>query len=321
VTVPPWTERALAVLRFDRNPPHRRPSSTRTAVATMASLAGSLAADALLVAVGTRLFPSSRGYVHFRFSDYGLLTVVGVLAACLAWPVTVRLTSAPRLTFLRLAVLVTLVLWLPDLWILAEGQPPEAVAVLMVMHVSVAVVTYNLLVRLAPVRSARVVSEPTGDTSGATGGSRSEASLARRAGVAMGSLVGAELVLGIGTLVIVPYDRPDVWIPARDHLLYLTHAALGGILGLGSVVLLLATRRASRIAHLGAIVGFVGVILAAAGGVASVDRPTRLLGVGLMLVGAVVAAFGYLMLIIPVTPRDDPGEPPDHDVDRVPPGP
>ena len=60
----------------------------------------------------------------------------------------------PRWMFLRMAVLVTIVLWLPDLYILAKGQPARAVAFLMVMHLAIAVVTYNLLVRLAPCRPA-----------------------------------------------------------------------------------------------------------------------------------------------------------------------
>ena len=71
----------------------------------------------------------------------------------MAWPVVTRVSSAPRWLFLRLAVLVTVVLWLPDLYILHQGQPPSAVAVLMLMHLAIAQVTYNLLVRLAPVRS------------------------------------------------------------------------------------------------------------------------------------------------------------------------
>ena len=50
-----------------------------------------------------------------------------------------------------MAVLVTLVPWLPDLYILVNGQPPRAVAVLMVMHLAIALVTYNSLVRIAPV--------------------------------------------------------------------------------------------------------------------------------------------------------------------------
>ena len=40
--------------------------------------------------------------------------------------------SAPRWLFFRLAVLVTLVLWLPDLYLLDLGQPGQAVAVLRV---------------------------------------------------------------------------------------------------------------------------------------------------------------------------------------------
>ncbi len=90
------------------------------------------------------------GYPHFQFSDYSKLTVIGVLIASAAWPVTTRITSAPRWMFFRMAILVTLVLWLPDLYILHGGSPDMAVAVLMVMHLAIALVTYNALVRLAP---------------------------------------------------------------------------------------------------------------------------------------------------------------------------
>ena len=46
-------------------------------------------------------------------------------------------------------------LWLPDLYILADGEPPKAVAVLMLMHLAIAVVTYNCLVRIARVGANR----------------------------------------------------------------------------------------------------------------------------------------------------------------------
>ena len=124
------------------------------------SVAGSLAADAVLVAIGTAIFPSTRGYVHFRFSDYAKLTVIGVVIACLAWPIVTRISSAPRWLFFRLAVLVTLVLWLPDLYILANGEPANAVAVLMVMHLAIGVVTYNCLVRIARVEVTRAATMP-----------------------------------------------------------------------------------------------------------------------------------------------------------------
>ena len=100
------------------------------------------------------LFPSTKGYGHFQFSDYAKLTVIGVMIACLAWPVVTRISSAPRWLFFRLAILVTLVLWLPDLYILDRGAPGRAVAVLMVMHLAIALVTYNSLVHIARVRPA-----------------------------------------------------------------------------------------------------------------------------------------------------------------------
>ena len=56
--------------------------------------------------------------------------------------------------FFRLAVLVTLMLWLPDLYLLDLGQPGRAVAVLMVMHLAIALVTYYSLVCIARVRPA-----------------------------------------------------------------------------------------------------------------------------------------------------------------------
>jgi hypothetical protein len=147
---------ALASLaRLDRSPLDRPPRAAAVVLATVASVAGSLAADALLVAIGTAVFPSARGYAHFHFGDYARLTVIGVLIASAGWPVVARITSAPRWLFCRLAVAVTVVLLLPDGWLLWRTQPPRAVAVLMVMHVAIAVVTYNALVRLAPVRPSR----------------------------------------------------------------------------------------------------------------------------------------------------------------------
>jgi hypothetical protein len=135
-------------------PRHAQPKISRVVLATLAAVAGSLAADALLVVIGQAIFPGTRGYVHFQFHDYARLTVIGVIIACAAWPVVTRISSDPRWLFLRLAILVTLVLWLPDVYILYRGQPGDAVAVLFVMHLAIALVTYNLLVRLAPAGSA-----------------------------------------------------------------------------------------------------------------------------------------------------------------------
>ena len=57
-----------------------------------------------------------------------------------------RIVRTPIWVFFRLAILVTLFLWLPDLYILYNGQRhPEAVAILMLMHLAIALVTYNAL--------------------------------------------------------------------------------------------------------------------------------------------------------------------------------
>lgn len=160
---------AMSQARLDFSPQHRQPSAARMVLATVAALAGSLAAGALLVVIGEHTFPSTRGYAHFRFSDYGTLTVIGVIIACIAWPIVTRVTSHPRWLFFRLAILVTLVLWLPDLYILYRGSRPEAVAVLMVMHLAIALVTYNLLVHVAPVRPGQREPAPQGHLTHASG--------------------------------------------------------------------------------------------------------------------------------------------------------
>jgi hypothetical protein len=153
-----------SIARIDFHPRHTQPKTSRMALAVIAAIAGSLIADALLVVFGQAAFPATKGYVHFQFPDYAKLTVIGVVIACVAWPVVTRISSDPRWLFFRLAILVTVVLLLPDVYILYRGQPADAVAVLMLMHLAIALVTYNLLVRLAPVgpgsRSARREPQP-----------------------------------------------------------------------------------------------------------------------------------------------------------------
>ena len=148
-------EKVLDLVRLDFAPYHRQPSNGRVVLATVLSIVGSLVADALLVVIAQALWPSTKGYAHFQFADYAKLTIVGVIIACIAWPVTTRITSQPRWMFFRMAVLVTLVLWLPDVYILIQGQPAKAVGTLFVMHVAIALVTYSALVYLAPVRVLR----------------------------------------------------------------------------------------------------------------------------------------------------------------------
>ena len=156
MTTDTMVERLLGLVKVDFAPKHTQPSAARVVLATIVALVGSLAADAVLVALGKAVFPSTKGYVHFQFSDYAKLTIVGVLIACAAWPIVTRISSAPRWLFFRLAIAVTFVLFLPDFYILKQGQPVQAVMVLLCMHVAIAVVTYNALVHLAPIRARKV---------------------------------------------------------------------------------------------------------------------------------------------------------------------
>jgi hypothetical protein len=151
-SLPEPAERLLRAFKIDFPEDRPTPSGVRWVFALVVSLVGSLAIDALLVAIGEAIFPATKGYVHFRFSDYAALTIIGVIIACVAWPIMTAISSRPRWVFFREAILVTLVLWLPDLWLLTRHQPGDAVLVLMLMHLTIALVTYNALVHLAPPR-------------------------------------------------------------------------------------------------------------------------------------------------------------------------
>ena len=148
--LPGPVQRLLRAVKVDPERRHASPSAIRWVAALIVANGGSLITDAILVALGKWIFPSTQNFSHFQVSDYAKLTIVGVTVACVAWPAVTWIASQPRWLFLRLAVLVTLVLWLPDLWILAHGEPIRGVGVLMLMHLAIAFVTYPALVRLAP---------------------------------------------------------------------------------------------------------------------------------------------------------------------------
>ncbi len=152
--MPPWTRPILRWARVDFRPP-RPPSNGRVALATALAIVVSLVADALLVRLGTTLYPSTRGYVHFAFFDYARLTVIGVVIAGVGWSLVARLTSSPEWLFARLAVGVSAVLLLPDAYIFYVGSPLRAVFVLVWMHFAIALATYVSLTVLAPVARGR----------------------------------------------------------------------------------------------------------------------------------------------------------------------
>ena len=113
--------------------PRTPPRASSVALATVVAVVGSLLADWVLVKIGIAIFPGQKHYQHFQFADYSQAT----------W------------LFLRMAVVVTIVLLLPDAAIWYLGQPAAGVFVLVWMHLAIAVVTYLSLIALAPVRSHR----------------------------------------------------------------------------------------------------------------------------------------------------------------------
>lgn len=136
------------------------PSQARVITASVFAVVLSLLADAACVKVAERLFPSTVGFAHFRFFDYASLTIVGVVGACVGWYILLQISSQPKWVYFRSALLATLVLYLPDLWIWAiQHEQLKAVLALMVMHLLIAFVTYNCMVRLAPVKKV-VVGNP-----------------------------------------------------------------------------------------------------------------------------------------------------------------
>ncbi|MDP9026336.1 MAG: DUF6069 family protein [Actinomycetota bacterium] len=149
------TLRGPAVLHLDFPWGAAQPSPWRWVLATVIALAGSIAACAALAAAGIALFPSTAGYEHYQFGDYAKLTTIGVIGAAIGWPLITLVTTRARRLYLWLAIIVTIVSFAPDAWILRGGQPAPAVADLAMMHVAVGLVTYLALVLIAPQRTPR----------------------------------------------------------------------------------------------------------------------------------------------------------------------
>ncbi|GAA1001750.1 DUF6069 family protein [Subtercola frigoramans] len=132
-----------------------QPGLVRFIVATVVAVVASLAACAALAQLGVILFPSTKGYEHYGFGDYGKLTIIGVTLASLAWPVVTLLSTQARRLYFWLAVIVTLVGFAPDAWILYKGQPAGGVFILVLMHIALALITLPALVFIAPQRATR----------------------------------------------------------------------------------------------------------------------------------------------------------------------
>jgi integral membrane protein len=108
-------------------------------------------------------------------------------------------------------------------------------------------------------------------------------------------LVALDVAFGIGAVALLPLHRATGFLPGEQRGIYVAHAALGLPLLVGGFVLLARTLHASRISRLTGWIGMVGIALAGVGGLITASDPLRLVGMAVMLMGAVLAAFGYAL--------------------------
>ncbi len=110
--------------------------------------------------------------------------------------------------------------------------------------------------------------------------------------------VVAEFLTGVVGVVYVPFHRPNGWLVHQGRALYVGHAIIGAVLGIGAVAALAAVRRrrsANRFERIAGVTGLVGVVLGAVGGLLCYAQALRLFGMAVMFVGVSVAFFGYLI--------------------------
>ena len=128
------------------------PTHRRVVAAGLAAAAVSLAADLMLATIGQAAFTVPASFGKFAFGTYALLTVLGVAGAAATWAAVARLSSRPKWLLTRLAALVTALFLIPDFLLLGtRGNPVGPVAMLMLMHLAIAVITYTALIKIAPV--------------------------------------------------------------------------------------------------------------------------------------------------------------------------
>ncbi len=124
------------------------PTHRRLAAAGLVAAAVSLAADIVLATVGRAAFTVPAAFGKFDFGTYSLLTVLGIAGANATWGAVTRLSSRPKWLLTRLAVLVTALFLIPDFLLLGtQGNPAGPVAILMLMHLAIAAITYLVYFR------------------------------------------------------------------------------------------------------------------------------------------------------------------------------
>lgn len=58
-----------------------------------------------------------------------------------------------------------------------------------------------------------------------------------------------EFALGVASLALLPFGRPDQWLPAQGRGVYVAHAVLGGLLTMGALTILIRALSGSKFAR------------------------------------------------------------------------
>jgi hypothetical protein len=118
-------------------------------LATRGAIAGviSLVVNVVIV-LGAQSMDVAPGFDPLTVPQTSFFTIVGVVGAVVVYRLVQRRAEAPDRTFIRIASVVLVVSFLPDIGLLSADETATfpAVLLLMVMHVVVAVIAIGLLV-------------------------------------------------------------------------------------------------------------------------------------------------------------------------------
>ncbi len=115
------------------------------------AIVAAVAANFVVRALALAVLDVPADFIQLQSPAFLPFTVVGVLGAVIAFALVGRLSRAPVRTYTRLAIVVLVLSFIPDIGLLVSGAPGATlpgVLVLMVMHTVAAVVAVGILTRL-----------------------------------------------------------------------------------------------------------------------------------------------------------------------------
>jgi hypothetical protein len=144
-----WS-RITAFLGVDWPKRAHQPRPIEFVMASIVAISGSLIACIVVVTLTSRWFPLALKNSHMQFADYYVPIIVTVAIGCAAWPVVTWISSRGRRLFLCVGIAVVVLIVALDVWIFDANRPVATAAIMVAMHLGVALVTYLSLVFLAP---------------------------------------------------------------------------------------------------------------------------------------------------------------------------